>query len=258
MIVGISRARGSDKYRNYEQWLRRGGDEELQIIDLSASTDLLSDLLRIDGLLLSGGPDIDPERYGNSEARTMCDDIDVERDAIEFQMLDVALDRQIPVLGICRGIQLINVHQGGTLIPHLPDRLDGSQSHYKTSDGDDRWHAVEVRSGSLLYKSVGALEGNVNSNHHQAVDALGSGLVASAESDDGVVEAIERADSMGKSYLLGVEWHPERMAEDNAFSTGIRDSFLFEVRSAVIFKRNPRTPTKGGDSPEERNGSGTE
>jgi putative glutamine amidotransferase len=252
LTLGISKGSGSPKFRNYWNWLEASG-EELEIIDLSASPDLDADMQRIDGLVLTGGSDVDPERYGHPELEPRCEDIDHERDAKEFRMLDIASERELPILGICRGLQVLNVHKGGTLVAHLPDKVAGGEAHQKEGEADRR-HPVEVVPGTLLFKAAGDLAGEVNSAHHQAIDQLGAGLMVAATSPDGVIEAIELSGKMAAPYLLGVQWHPERMADqESGFSRGVREQFLFEARSARILSRvsKPLPKADPGDPPED-------
>lgn len=239
LTIGISKGSGSEKYKRYAAWLHRSG-EDVETIDLSASTDVEGDMARVDALLLTGGSDIDPNRYHQPEAESVCSDIDRERDALEFRLLEIAEERDLPVLAICRGLQVLNVHHGGTLIPHLPDVLQGREDHQK--DGDkDRMHEVEVVPGTLLFKTVGDLQGEINTAHHQAIGELGHGLAISARAADGVIEAVEWANPSGKPYLLAVQWHPERMPDQSSpFSASIREQFLFEAKSSRILARSTK------------------
>jgi len=233
LTIGLSKGSGSPKFRNYWNWLQAAG-EDIEIVDLSVSADLDADMARIDGLVLTGGSDVAPERYGHPELEPICESIDRARDAMELRMLDLAEERELPVLGICRGLQVLNVHKGGTLIAHLPDRVEGGEAHQKEGESDRR-HSIEVVSGTLLLKAAGDTVGEVNSAHHQAIDQLGPGLMVAARSADGVIEAIELAGKMAAPYLLGVQWHPERMTDqDSGLSSGVREQFLFEARSARI------------------------
>ncbi|MBC8145884.1 MAG: gamma-glutamyl-gamma-aminobutyrate hydrolase family protein, partial [bacterium] len=200
LTIGISKGSGSPKFLNYWRWLQ-GAGTDVTVVDLSASDDIAKDMAAIDALVLTGGSDIEPSRYGHGELEDRCEDIDRERDAREFRMLDIAGERELPVLGICRGLQVLNVHRGGTLIAHLPDRVAGSEKHQKDGDSDRR-HTIEVTPGTLLFKASGELTGEVNSAHHQAIDTLAEGLMVAARSDDGVIEAIELGNKVGSPYLV--------------------------------------------------------
>ena len=152
-----------------------------------------------DGLLLGGGVDVDPARYG--EENTACGDLDTARDAAEFALLDAFVKAGKPVFGICRGHQLMNVYFGGSLYQHLPC----ADMHTPTSEGDNA-HEVTALPGSILAKLYGE-SFMVNSVHHQGVKKLGQGLVATAFWNGEVVEAIEHTEYP----VFGVQWHPERM-----------------------------------------------
>ncbi|MFH9007763.1 gamma-glutamyl-gamma-aminobutyrate hydrolase family protein [Streptomyces afghaniensis] len=156
---------------------------------------------RLDGLVIAGGPDVEPVRYG-AEPHPRTGPPARERDAWELALIDAALTARVPLLGICRGMQLLNVALGGTLVQHL----DG----HAEVVGVFGSHAVKPVPGSL-YAGVVPEETSVPSYHHQAVDRLGEGLVPSAYADDGTVEALELPS--GEGWVLGVQWHPE-MGED--------------------------------------------
>jgi putative glutamine amidotransferase len=159
----------------------------------------------LDGLMLAGGSDVDPASYGarpHPETRGSWP----ERDRFELALAHRALERELPVLGICRGMQMLNVACGGTLEQHLPERV-GHHDHRHTP-GTFTDHEVRLEGDSLAARAVGADTTAVKSHHHQGLDELGEGLVASGwSSADGVVEAVELP---GKPYALGVMWHPEQ------------------------------------------------
>jgi putative glutamine amidotransferase len=165
--------------------------------------DELLDLL--DGLMLAGGADIDPASYG-ARPRPETSGTWPERDRFELALTHRAIERDLPVLGICRGMQLLNVACGGTLDQHLPDRV-GHEDHRHTP-GSFSDHEVRLEPGTLAARAVGAETTAVKSHHHQGVDELGEGLTATGWSTaDGLVEAMELE---GKAYALGVLWHPEQ------------------------------------------------
>jgi len=160
----------------------------------------------LDGLVLAGGADIDPGSYGQSAHAETVDTVP-ERDAFEIALTRAAIERNLPVLGICRGMQLINVACGGTLTQHLPE-LYGHGEHRRvigSFDGSD--HDVTLREGSLAANAAGELRHATKSHHHQGVDRLGEGLVVSGVSAlDQLPEAIELPE---RRFVLGVQWHPE-------------------------------------------------
>jgi len=179
---------------------------------------------RIDGLMLAGGSDVDPATYGaQPDAETK--GTWPERDQFEVALVRRALDRELPVLGVCRGMQVLNIACGGTLVQHLPDTLDGDERHRHTPGtyGD---HEVELAAGSLAARAAGAERVTVKSHHHQGVDRIGDGLDVTGRSvGDGIVEALELSD---RPYALGVLWHPEEDVRSKVIG-----SLVEAVRSEV-------------------------
>lgn len=167
-------------------------------VNLPIDVDVEAVAQRLDGILLTGGTDIDPARYG-AEPHPELQATETERDDLELRLLACALDREIPVLGICRGIQLVNVHLGGTLHQHVPDH-----SRFDVA-ADTEVHDVTMAPGSVLANLYGDRR-PVNSLHHQTVASVGDGLRVTATADDGTVEGLELGDS-----LVAVQWHPEMM-----------------------------------------------
>ncbi|MCJ7513394.1 MAG: gamma-glutamyl-gamma-aminobutyrate hydrolase family protein [Anaerolineales bacterium] len=163
---------------------------------------------RLDGLLLTGGGDLSPERYGRT-AVTELRSLDPERDETELQLARWAADDPKPLLAICRGLQVINVAAGGTLFQDLPSQRPGPIRHDPEGQPSEQpVHAVSIAEDSLLAARVEAPIVQVNSAHHQAIEQPGSGLRPIAFAPDGVIEAAELE---GHPYYLGVQWHPERM-----------------------------------------------
>jgi putative glutamine amidotransferase len=160
----------------------------------------------LDGLVLSGGEDIDPSRYGQPPHPAL-GETTPERDAMEIHVLEDGVRRGLPVLAICRGIQLLNVARGGTLFQDLDAQRPGPIEHRQKATVDRMWHDVTIERGSLLAAAIGAASVEVNSFHHQGIDRLGRGLRAVAWAGDGLIEGVE--DTEGR-WILGVQWHPER------------------------------------------------
>ena len=168
----------------------------------------------LDGLVLTGGKDVDPARYGQPR-HPANDEPRADRDAWEFALLSGALRRDMPVLGICRGAQVLNIAFGGSLHQHLPDVL-GNSGH---QPGNAVFARSEVRvlPGSRLVGLIGPTS-TVECYHHQAVAEVGAGLAVVAHSSDGVIEAVEKP---GEAFVLGVQWHPEERLEDLRLFAGV-------------------------------------
>ncbi len=169
----------------------------------------------LDGLILTGGLDVQPELYG-AERHPRTDEARPDRDAWELALFRGAEERRLPVLAICRGLQLVNVARGGTLHQHLPEAL--GTERFRVGGGVFATNDVIVDEGSRLADLVGPGELGVHSYHHQGVDRLGEGLVVTARTDDGLVQAFE---SDGEGYVLGVQWHPEQNQEDRRLFAGL-------------------------------------
>jgi putative glutamine amidotransferase len=173
-----------------------GGDAAAAILD------------SVEGLLLTGGEDIDPALFGAARHPATGPAND-KRDQIELALAREAARRKMPTLAICRGVQVLNVALGGTLVQDIPSEVGKSLDHDAEGARSQRVHGVAVSSGSRLSEIVNAAEINTNSFHHQSVDRLGEGLRITARSPDGVVEAVECADRAW--WAIGVQWHPEEL-----------------------------------------------
>ena len=177
----------------------------------------------LDGLLITGGAfDIDPSEYGEAR-RPKCGPSKPERTAFERELLERALRRDLPVLGVCGGMQLINVALGGSLYQDLATDLPTADSHEQRLDRRRPTHVVNVRRGSRLARAVGEGQLMVNSTHHQAVHHLGEGLGAVAVAPDGVIEAIEAA---RYRFVVGVQWHPELLLLSVPANLGLYRAFV--------------------------------
>jgi putative glutamine amidotransferase len=158
------------------------------------------------GLVLSGGDDIDPSRYGHDPIPEL-GQVNPPRDASELRALAAAVPRDIPVLGICRGHQMLNVFFGGTLCQDIGVEMQEAISHLQTSPWEAHHHEVEVEPGTRLAEAVGRQRLQINSFHHQAIRRTAPNLEVTARADDGLIEAIESRDHR---WVVGVQWHPER------------------------------------------------
>lgn len=188
--------RVAGKLRAYEEAARAAGLEPVsQMVNGTLSLD------GFDGLVLLGGSDVNPRRYGE-KPHPKTNQPDDERDAAEIELIDQALARDLPVLAICRGLQILNVYHGGTLIQHL-----GSEVHEQRPEDVGRpAHQVVIEPDTLLARVAETNRWQVNSRHHQAAGKAGAGLRVSARAEDGTIEALERPD---RTFVLAVQWHPE-------------------------------------------------
>lgn len=168
-------------------------------------------LARVDGLVLSGGVDVDPEMYG-AEPHPKLGEVDPDRDWFEVALVRGARDAGMPILAICRGAQVMNVAFGGTLIQDIPSQVEGALMHeQKALRHDAHCHGLQIEPGTHLHEVAGTTRVRVNSFHHQGLDRLAEGFNVTARSPDGVIEAIE---DPRHPFCVGVQWHPERMPND--------------------------------------------
>jgi putative glutamine amidotransferase len=194
---------------------------------LSNDDDPVAVLETIDGLLLTGGLDVDPRFYGEAPHATTA--TAPERDRFEIPLTRAAIARDVPLLAICRGVQVLNVAAGGSLIQDIPSAIPSTLDHAIDTPKNHPAHNVRVTAGTRLFELLGAEQRTVNSRHHQAVADVASEFVVSAVSADGVVEAIEKPDA---NYCIGVQWHPENFWTTGEFSS-LFDSFVQAARHRV-------------------------
>ena len=191
------------------------------IIPVLRDTDFYSDVIaRVDGLLLIGGVDVNPFLFGGTVEKGF-GHCDPDKDYGEIEMTTAALERDIPIFGICRGIQLLNLILGGTIHQDISDDIPNAIKHNPGFPPGTFSHNVIVEKGSLLHKIVGTEKFAVDSSHHQSVDSPANGCLITARSTDGVIEALEMP---SKRFLLGVQWHPERV-----WRLGIEHRLIFEA-----------------------------
>ena len=206
----------SSKTHDYEESIRRAGGEP---VILDRSTQRPADVVReFDGVLLTGGADVLPSMYGEAAHPTF-GPAEPGRDGYEIELVRLALEKDVPVFAICRGVQVLNVARGGTLIQDIPSEVTHAEQHDVREPRVAIAHDVWVTSGTLLERlmreRVEDDSVQVNSRHHQAIKQLGQGLVVSGTAPDGVIEAVE---DPAKRFCLGVQWHPENFYRTGEFS----------------------------------------
>ena len=228
-IVGITNGGdlGEGKYRIDTQYVRSVANAGALPVMLTP-TDKKEDIERIldacDGILLSGGPDVDPSLYGE-EKIDACGAVSEERDGFELALARAALRSGTPILAICRGIQVLNVAAGGSLWQDIPSQIENCDRHSSSGDDYKAEHMVTLTDDKIAeLVGFGAEEFLVNSYHHQALKRVADGFAVMARSvKDGIVEGIY--DPRAR-YVVGVQWHPERLAEKDANASCLFDSFV--------------------------------
>lgn len=221
-MIKIGLSSYGTKIQNYIDWIK-SFDQSIEIVKLTHGNNSPQILLDCTSLLLPGGGDIDPTLYGGDNSEGLSKKIDNERDRFESELFDLAVSNQKPVLAICRGLQLANVHLGGTLFQNIPN--------HKSEESDSNLelvHDIRVEEKSLLFEITKNITGNVNSSHHQAVNSVAAKLKVTSRSIDGIIESLEWRDNSGRSPMLLLQWHPERMIdrEQNSFSKNILEWFI--------------------------------
>ncbi|WP_337044492.1 gamma-glutamyl-gamma-aminobutyrate hydrolase family protein [Emticicia sp. 17c] len=229
ITIGITDC--GEKHPIYEQWILCQSDN-IQIIKLGYRQQNLHEIEKCNGILLTGGEDVHPRFYNKPENLSLCnpDFMDEQRDVFEWNVCEYVFKHKIPLLGICRGLQFVNVFLGGTLVGDIPSI--GKNNHSKYYEGKDRYHAIEVLPDTSLAHIVGETAGEINSAHHQSVEKPAESLRINAFSDDGIVEGLEWKTPQSHSLTL-VQWHPERIEnENNPFNRCIREHFIQAVSAS--------------------------
>jgi acyl-CoA reductase-like NAD-dependent aldehyde dehydrogenase/gamma-glutamyl-gamma-aminobutyrate hydrolase PuuD len=241
--IGISFTKTN--FQNYWNWFTPGDlKDDIELIELNFEKNNSEDIYQCDGFVLTGGVDTHPSFYnGKTVYNNSPSSFQIERDYFEEKIYRYSQFNKLPVLGICRGMQLINVLEGGKLIQDLDN---GNERHRK--EESDKIHSIVAETSSLLHKVSGSLTGRVNSAHHQAIDpaSLGDNLMVNAYDDDDekIIEGLEFKDKTGKAFMLCVQWHPERInnKEENPFSENLKKEFLTAVRETAMKKLSVVNP----------------
>lgn len=218
--------RSPTRIEEYRRWLT-DMDSGIDFSLLSPGAGRVDEL---DALFLTGGGDLHPKFYGRDDALDRAEGVHLERDVYEMKAVERALELDLPIVAICRGMQVLNVTLGGSLL------VDVASAGFQDHRGPGM-HSLRVDPHALLFFAAGAREAEVNTSHHQAVDRLGTGLRPSGFAPDGVIEAVEWSSKEGMPFLLGVQWHPERIP-DHVFSRNIASLFLRDAHRSRSDKRS--------------------
>ena len=224
--IAVSKTAGT-----YEAWLKKAEPGTIIVNMYGRSIDSALNLLSAcSGLLLTGGEDVNPAVYGKGNEFSKCEAIDNYRDSLEFALIEKAMRLKMPVFGICRGEQILNVALGGTLLTDIPTDVGTTVIHRSSSGTTGCPHIVNIDEKSVLFKLTGISKDTVNSYHHQAIDKIAPGFKISAFSDNGVAEAMEYESPDGKSFIMAVQWHPEKPTQKPQLSKPLADNFIRHIR----------------------------
>lgn len=228
--IAISKEKHENSTTKYADWLLRHNDQvvyyDLYPLGIDSALKLLQ---TCNGLLLTGGEDVFPGNYGKIDDTARCGTFDRYRDSLEFALIEKAISNKMPVFGVCRGEQILNVSQGGTLFIDIPTDYDTIVKH-ANPDWSRAYHSVKlVNNTSIADICGGTIEGDVVTNHHQGVENIGTGLCISAHSKDNFPEAIEWIDTADHAFLIAVQWHPEAMDTLHPLSAPLANKFLLEA-----------------------------
>lgn len=227
ITIGLSYG---EENSSYGKWLK-DIDSTIHIINLyKYNIDSIENVVdKCDGLILTGGADVSPCLYNQSEDTSRCY-MHLRRDSIEILAIHKAIDINIPILGICRGEQILNVALGGSLIVDIPSDIGNKVAH-RISGTYKCFHTVKIDTSSILGRLSDMRVIKTNSRHHQAINRLAQDLKAIAYSEDGLIEAVEWKDPRNKAFLLGVQWHPEQLSKTDSLSNNIVKHFISKINN---------------------------
>lgn len=211
--------------RDYLFAVERAGGVPIMLPVVEDPETIRKQIELVDGLVLSGGYDVNPTNYGE-EPTALLEDIHPERDAYELQAIDFANALEKPLLGICRGLQILNVAYGGSLYQDISHAPGETIKHRQMAKRFEPTHTVDVIDGTLLHKIVGIPSLSTNSFHHQAIKNLAPGLVINAQARDGVIEGVEMP---GSRFVMALQWHPEMMASTDPYMQALFKAFIKAV-----------------------------
>jgi putative glutamine amidotransferase len=224
-------------FEEYGRAIRSCGGAPVLIPVAQSRKTLQTVLGRMDGLVLSGGPDIHPKFY-NEQPLPEMGEIDEDLDRMELEIAKMAFQRNFPILAICRGIQVLNVSRGGTLYQDIPTQVPESINHLQKTDKAIQTHIIRIEGKTLFHRLFRKREIWVNGKHHQAIKDLSPDFAVSARAKDGIIEALE---CPSRQFVLGVQWHPEGMWEKDPYSKKLFRAFVQATINTM--KKSPRRRT---------------
>jgi putative glutamine amidotransferase len=221
-------------FEEYSKAICRSGGAPM-LIPIAQSRETLQTILgQMNGLLLSGGPDIHPKSYDEQPLPEL-GEVDEDLDRMELEIAKMAFQGNLPILAICRGVQVLNVSRGGTLYQDIPTQVRDSINHLQNVDKTIQTHIVRIEGKTLLHRIFRRREIWVNGKHHQAIKDLAPDFIVSARARDGIIEAVEHP---SKLFILGVQWHPEGTWEKDPYSKKLFRAF---VQATInLMRKNPR------------------
>lgn len=231
--IGVTYTGTDEKHSNYVQWLK--GSEHMEIITLSPLHTELESIKHFDGIVLSGGIDMHPKYYHSDSINypNAPEHFHENRDEFEMIVFEISQQYHIPLLGVCRGMQLVNCILGGTLIQDIGPEANAIHRY----EHNDKAHGINIVPDTLLNEITGVERSVTNSAHHQSIFTLGKGLVSNCIADDGIIEGVEWTEKENKPFFMGVQWHPERMYKfhlmESPVSKNIRNRFIAEIKNAI-------------------------
>jgi putative glutamine amidotransferase len=221
-------------FEEYSKAIRHSGGGPV-LIPIAQSRQTLQTILdQVKGLLLSGGPDIHPKSYHEQPLPELAE-VDEDLDRMELEIARMAFQRNLPILAVCRGIQVLNVSRGGTLYQDIPAQVQDSINHLQNLDKTIKTHTIRIEGKTILHRIFRKTEIWVNGKHHQAIKDLAPDFVISARARDGIIEAIENP---SKRFVLGVQWHPEGTWEKDPYSRKLFRAFVRATLNPV--RKKPR------------------
>ena len=231
--IGITYTGTDEKHSNYVRWLK--GNEHIEVITLSPLHTDLESIKDFDGIVLSGGVDMHPKFYNSNIINYPNAPLyfHEKRDEFEIEVFEISQQNNIPLLAVCRGMQLVNCVMGGT----LKQDIGTTANAVHRFEQHDKAHGINITPDSLLHDITEVARTIANSAHHQSIDKIGKGLAINCIADDGIVEGVEWIEKENKSFFLGIQWHPERMYKfhlgELPAAKNIRDRYIKEIKKSI-------------------------